>query len=325
MTALLAFRVLLAAVFAVAAAAKLGRPGAVSQTLVRFGLPSFLAPAAVMLAIAEAVVAVGLLSARYAWPASLAALVMLAAFTVAIAVQLAQGRRPECNCFGSVHAKPIGRSTLLRNAALLSVAGFIAVDGRSDAGAGALGWPLLALGQAVLIVAVLRRHGRVLARLDELEAAVEADRTPGLAIGSEAPELALPDLDDEVVTLTSLRSRALPVLLLFSHPACGPCAALLPQVARWQAQHVDDLVVAVISSGDADVDRALASEHGLDLVLRDDDDAAADAYGVTGTPMALLVDRDGRIASETVAGAAAIGGLVSGIARATTTEVLLGV
>ena len=101
------------------------------------------------------------------------------------------------------------------------------------------------------------------------------------------------------------------MLLLFSHPACGPCAALLPEVGRWQREHDEELAVALVSSGDLEDDRARAAEHGLTRVLRDDEDGVADRYGATGTPMALLVGPDGRVASELVVGATAIGALVS--------------
>lgn len=50
------------------------------------------------------------------------AAVLLAAFTIAVVVQLAQGRRPPCACFGGRTARPIGPWTLVRNAAFLAVA-----------------------------------------------------------------------------------------------------------------------------------------------------------------------------------------------------------
>lgn len=61
------------------------------------------------------------------WPA-IAALVLLAAFTVLIAANLAAGRRPACACFGAWSARPIGPGHLVRNAAL-AVAALLAVLG----------------------------------------------------------------------------------------------------------------------------------------------------------------------------------------------------
>ena len=115
------------------------------------------------------------------------------------------------------------------------------------------------------------------------------------------------------------------MLVLFSHSACGPCNALLPEVGRWQQERDHELVVALVSSGDVDDDRARAAEHDLTWVLRDEDDEIARAYGANGTPMAVIVDPDGRIASELVVGGEAIRGLVSSIVDRAAEEVLLGV
>jgi peroxiredoxin len=330
---LLALRVVLAAVLAAAAVAKLADRRTLRETVVRFGVPPALAPAAIVLPAVELAVAALLLPAPTAWFGAVCALALLAAFTAAVAAQLARGRRPECNCFGAVRSKPIGPATLVRNGVLLGCAAALVAGGRSDDGPSAVAWlgdplsaaigvlALLAAGQAVLLVVLLRRHGQVLARLDELE----SEQGPALEVGEEAPGFALPDLDGDPVGLDELLAPGQPVLLLFSHPACGPCTALLPEVGRWQREHEAELTVALISSGDLDDDRARAEEHGLTLVLRDDEDLVAQAYGATGTPMGLLVGSDGRVASELAVGAVAIGELVSTVAESTTREVLLGV
>ncbi|MCU1501425.1 MAG: hypothetical protein JWM12_779 [Ilumatobacteraceae bacterium] len=52
---------------------------------------------------------------------------VLAAFTVLIAVRLAQGRRPPCACFGTFSAAPIGWGHLVRNGALIALAILAAV------------------------------------------------------------------------------------------------------------------------------------------------------------------------------------------------------
>jgi peroxiredoxin len=330
---LLALRLMLALVFGAAGLAKVTRPAAQRETAVRFGLPRPLAPAAIAIPIAELAVAAMLLAERLAWVGALAALALLTVFTAAVATQLARGRRPECNCFGAIHAKPVGVSTLARNTVFLACAAAVVVAGHTSAGPSAFAWighllpaaivglSLVVMTQTVLLVMVLRRHGRALLRLDEIESRHGA----GLAVGEPAPEVTLPDLDGEPLTLSELRAPGLPVLIVFSHPACGPCAALLPEVGRWQREHDHELVVALVSGGDVEDDRARAAEHGLTWILRDDDDAVARAYGATGTPMAVVVDPDGRIASEFAVGAEAIRGLVSTIVDRTSREVLVGV
>jgi hypothetical protein len=47
---------------------------------------------------------------------------LLGAFTVLIAVRLAQGRRPPCACLGRFADRPIGPGSLLRNAVLIVLA-----------------------------------------------------------------------------------------------------------------------------------------------------------------------------------------------------------
>lgn len=47
---------------------------------------------------------------------------LFVAFTVLIAVRLAQGRRPPCACFGSLSPKPLGPGHLLRNGVFIALA-----------------------------------------------------------------------------------------------------------------------------------------------------------------------------------------------------------
>src|SRR5450759_4496929 len=109
--ALLAARLLLAVVFGVAGLAKLaglanlaGRDRS-SQALVDFGVPAALArPLGLLLPLAELAVAVALISAAWAWWGALGAFALLLIFVVAIGINLAQGRRPDCHCFGALYS-----------------------------------------------------------------------------------------------------------------------------------------------------------------------------------------------------------------------------
>jgi peroxiredoxin len=287
-------------------------------------------PLSVALPAAELAVAVALLPTSTAWFGALAAAGLLAAFTGAVAYQLARGRHPDCNCFGRLHSKPIGPATLVRNLALLGLATFAVVRGPGPSAVGWLSDPLLAaigglsallLAQTVLLVFLLRRHGQVLARLGQIE---DADDEPaGLPVGSEAPEFELLGLEGELVTLATLRERDLPVLLLFSDPACAPCSALLPEVGRWQQEWASELTLAVVSNAGLEQNRASAAEHDLTIVLSQEKHDVSLAYGALGTPMAVLVDHDGRIASPVAAGEAAIAELLA--QAVSNQEVTLGV
>ena len=94
--------------------------------LLEFGVPAALAgPLGVLLPLAEVSVALALLFAKSAWTGAISALSILILFTAAIIVNVARGRTPDCNCFGQIHAAPIGWSTVARNGALAIVAGSI--------------------------------------------------------------------------------------------------------------------------------------------------------------------------------------------------------
>jgi hypothetical protein len=169
--ALLAARLVLAAVFAAAATAKLLDRAATRRTLADFGVPARLAPpGAVGLPLAEAAVAVLLLPpATASWGAA-AALALLLVFLLAMARSLARGQRPSCNCFGRRHSARVGAMTLARNAGLAAIAGWVALmgPGASPDGTALL---ILAFGaQAWLSSQLLRQNGRLLSRVREVEA-----------------------------------------------------------------------------------------------------------------------------------------------------------
>jgi uncharacterized membrane protein YphA (DoxX/SURF4 family) len=52
---------------------------------------------------------------------------LLTAFTVLVAVRLAQGRRPPCACFGRLSTRSIGAGTIVRNVVLIGLAVVAAV------------------------------------------------------------------------------------------------------------------------------------------------------------------------------------------------------
>lgn len=71
----------------------------------------------------EVVLACGLLLPGYRW-AAWGAAVMLLAYSAAIAVNLARGRRDiDCGCFGPAASVPLSGSLLVRNAILVAAAG----------------------------------------------------------------------------------------------------------------------------------------------------------------------------------------------------------
>ena len=112
------------------------------------------------------------------------------------------------------------------------------------------------------------------------------------------------------MTLGALRSPGKPVVLLFTDPKCGPCNQLMPDVAEWQRSDTER-TYALVSRGKADDNVVKAEEHGIGNVLLQKDFETAEAYRYQGTPSAVIVNADGTIGSELVAGPANIRGLIN--------------
>jgi peroxiredoxin len=339
--ALLAARVLLAAVFFVAGATKLLDRAGTRQTVVDFGVPASLAPpVAVVLPLVELGVAGALIPGPSAWWGALGSLALLLLFIGAIAVNLARGRKPDCRCFGQLSSSPVGWTTVVRDGVLGAAAGFVVSQGPAQPELSAVeasalstaelglvigGIVLLALlaAQAFLLFNVLRQNGRLLLRLEQVEGALasaglivskeqaSAAEGPGLPVGSPAPAFQLAGLYGETLTLDALRAPGKPVMLVFTDPSCGPCNALLPEIGRWQRAHAADLTVAVLTRGSVDENRAKVTEHGLVNVLLQQDREVAEAYQEEGTPCAVIVNSDGAVGSSLASGADAIRALLA--------------
>jgi thiol-disulfide isomerase/thioredoxin len=330
---LLISRLLLAAVLAVAALAKLADREGTRQAVVAFGAPrSVAAPLALVLPAAELAVAVLLLPGATALAGALGALVLLLLFTAAIALNLVRGREPECHCFGQLHSAPAGPRALVRNGLLAMVAALTLAATLAGDDPSAVGWverfdgaetALLAIGAAALVLAaagamafvsLLRSYGRVLVRLERMERTLAAAGLTvepsadavvrGLEPGTPAPRFA---------GLDELLAPRLPALLLFVSADCDPCRALLPEVALWQTEHADRLTVAVASAGEPEKMRAEAAELGLNRVLVDEGLELYGAFEANGTPSAVLIAPDGSIASPIASGQEPIEALVDGV------------
>jgi hypothetical protein len=104
---LLGARLFLAAVFVVAALAKVADRAGSRQALRQFGVPDRLtAPLGVALPVAELALAIALLPRTSAWGGAIGALALLLLFSGAIGYSLVRGRTPDCHCFGRIGAGP---------------------------------------------------------------------------------------------------------------------------------------------------------------------------------------------------------------------------
>jgi uncharacterized membrane protein YphA (DoxX/SURF4 family) len=111
--------VLVGLAFVLAGASKLALGKKWPEQARGFGAPAW---AAVVVPWLELAIGAALI-AQLAKPfAAIAALGVLLLFTALIVRHLLAGRAPECACFGAWSAKPIGRSHVVRNTILLTLA-----------------------------------------------------------------------------------------------------------------------------------------------------------------------------------------------------------
>lgn len=322
---LLVLRLVLAAVFLVAAVGKVRDQAGTRRSLESFGVPRALVPvAAAVLPVAELAVSVALVPVATAWGAALAALALLIAFTAALVIGLLRGVEAECHCFGAVSSRPIGPATLARNLVLLALAALLVAAGPDAPGNSAVAWigglstgEQVLLGVVVLLAAavavnsaflyqLLRQNGRLWNELDALRAGGSPADTPAGRIGELAPGFALPDLDGEMVELDDLLVDGRGVALLFSDPRCEACADLYPLVGDLQRDPAADPRPVLLGLGAAEDHRATAAEHGIERVLLHPDSRLPRELGVGGTPGLVVLDRDGRFAREPLLGADAV-------------------
>jgi len=337
-------RLLLAALFLIAGVSKLLSGFAKSRkALSDFGVPSWLvAASSIALPCAELIIACLLVPASSARIGAASALAMLMIFNAAIAANLAVGNKPNCNCFGQLRSAPIGWTTFIRNSVLAGLAGWvvwqvprqpsgtllqaiqrfsgeeIAITVVALLGVAAIG------AEALVMLQLFRQNGRLLLRMEALEARLAAANLgaaaaavapapmppSGLPIGSVAPEFELLSLHGAKTSLRGLLNEGEDLLLIFSSPNCGPCTALMPDIAGWQSSLAAEVKIVLISDGRHDLNRAKAAEHHVIDVLVEKKRKVAEKYSAFGTPTAVVVRQDGTIGSYPIGGADAIRQLV---------------
>jgi len=104
------------------------------------------------------------------------------------------------------------------------------------------------------------------------------------------------------VTLDSFRGER--TVVLFWNPRCGYCKRMLDDLRAWEVNPPDGAPkLLVVSQGDHEANRAMGLQSP---VVLDQGFTTGRAFGATGTPSAVLVDAEGKIASQVAVGAPAI-------------------
>lgn len=159
---------------------------------------------------------------------------------------------------------------------------------------GAIGSPL-ALGAEAIAALVARTVGTPAPTAHANGYGAVPAQPVAPPIGAPVPTLTLPDLAD---------FRGRPTLLLLWNPGCGFCQRMLADLRAWEARPPQGAPqLLVVSSGTVEANRA----QGLHApVVLDQGSSVGRTFGATGTPMAVLIDAQGRVASEVAAGAPAV-------------------
>ena len=120
----------------------------------------------------------------------------------------------------------------------------------------------------------------------------------GPEVGEPAPEIRLTDLEGRHVSLEDYRGQE--VLVLFCSPGCGFCQEMMPDLREWEAAPPEGAPkLLVVSDESVEENRALGLSSP---VVVDDEYEVWDDFDVEGTPSAVLVDAEGRIASTMAMG-----------------------
>ena len=127
-------------------------------------------------------------------------------------------------------------------------------------------------------------------------------------IGQAAPEIALNDLDGNAVTLADFKGKD--TLVLFWNPGCGFCSRMVDDLKKWEAKAPKNAPsLLVVSTGTVEANKAQGLKSTMVL---DQGFNVGRSFGAGGTPSAVLVDKDGKIASDVAVGSPNVLALANG-------------
>ena len=160
---------------------------------------------------------------------------------------------------------------------------------------GTIGSSIAVGGEAI---GALMAYARGYAAAQRNAAQREAMPVRGLELGEPAPDIRLADLEGHTVDLEDFRGEK--TLVLFWDTGCGFCQQILPDLKRWEENRPEDAPrLLVVSAGTEEANR----EQGFaSTVVLDEQFAVGRAFGAGGTPSAVLVDEEGKVASELALG-----------------------
>lgn len=141
------------------------------------------------------------------------------------------------------------------------------------------------------------------------EDAAKVQQQPGIRLGVTPPEIALPDPNGKVISLSSLKGKV--VLIDFWASWCGPCRKSNPELVEIYKKYKDRgftvYSVSLDRAKDAWVkaikdDKLSWPTHVSEL--KQWEGRVNTLYGVEGIPATFLLDRSGKVAGKNLHGAA---------------------
>lgn len=312
-------RIAVSGIFLVAAGGKLADLPTAKESLGNFGMNRSLLPFIVAAVPAFELLTVVLLAVgdTVVLGAGLA-VILLIAFTAYGMVNLAQGRHPDCNCFGRLSTGQIGGQWLISNLLLLGASALLlasVLDGTNasiwDPFIDSSGQELVVYGLlagAYLLIALLGSALFYLLRLWQEHLSSQkseggSQEPEGLPAGEPAPRFELPGVDSRLVSLGSTLSSGQPTLLLFMATHCAPCRTLVTDIhERMESLRRKPQVLMLVAGSAEEFAKFVEGNPAESPYLHQADWSVSEKYRISRTPSGVLVDQTGKIAAPTAVG-----------------------
>lgn len=152
------------------------------------------------------------------------------------------------------------------------------------------------------------RNGKMKKFCDALDAGIKemdamtAKTREACAIGEEAKDFTLEDINGKQLALSSLRGRY--VMLDFWGSWCVNCIAAFPELKTFYEQHRDKLEIVGVAFHDTkDKWKAAVQKNELpwlQVIDTEGEGSVAERYGILAVPTYVLIDPDGKIVIWTI-------------------------
>ncbi len=116
-------------------------------------------------------------------------------------------------------------------------------------------------------------------------------------LGEELPDMTFTDVNGVEYNVADLLSTKKAVVLNFWFTSCDPCKAEFPYLQQAYSEYSDDIIVLALNPVDTKAEdvKAFAETMGLTFPVAICDASNEQAFGITGYPTTIVIDRNGVI------------------------------